>query len=653
MRSGISPWPAKAGLAGGFVRGAKRALLALLLAAAASALILMAAALLTRLPGEATTPSGLKRNEAVYVTMRDGVRIAVDVWLPENFASGETAAAILYQTRYQRAQDVGWLQRGFIGLGLAAAENQPGLPAQTFNDAGFVFVKVDARGSGASFGWRDIEMSPIEISDYGEIVQWIIEQSWSNGKVGAVGVSYSGNTAELLAATQHPSVKAVAPLYNDFDAQYGLVQPGGAKSAFLSAWGDMVGKMDRNDVCALAQQRGIACIFTRMWTSGVKPVDGHEGRRLLAAALKDHERNTPVADGFAQIEFRDDVYGSSGLTSAAVSGYGRRSEIEASNALFHVRTGWLDAATTDGALSRFRTFANPQQLVIGPYSHGGRTDSNPFAETDRPVSPPVPEQWKEVARFFTEALSAEGTAVMEKSIRYYTMGADIWRESSVWPPEGLSDITWHFGPDAALTEIAPEAQSGADLYIVDMTASSGEQTRWHTNLGLGDVVYPDRAGEDAKLLTYTSAPLTADVEITGTPVLILHVASSREDGVFHAYLEAVAPDGRVIYLTEGVLRGIHRKISDEPPAYVQDGPNHSFLRKDAAPMTPGEVMEIRIGLYATSLVVPENYRLRLSLAGADRSLFKPIPDGEPAEWTVYRNVTHPSRLVLPSTRFVQ
>jgi len=653
MRSWISQRLAGSVLGGKALLGLKWAGLTLCALSFAAALVLWAAASFTRLPGEAATPSGLKRNQAVYVTMKDGVRIAVDIWFPDDFAAGEKAAAILNQTRYQRAQSVSWLQRAFTGLGLAAVEDQPGLQVQTFNDDGFVFIKVDARGSGASFGRRDIEMSPKEIDDYGEITQWITEQPWSNGKVGAVGVSYSGNTAELLAATRHPAVKAVAPLYNDFDAQYGLVQPGGAKSAFLTAWGDMIGKMDRNDICGLAETRGISCLLSRLWTSGVKPVDGANGRALLDMALKEHKENTPVAEGFERIQYRDDTFGSTDLTSAAVSGYGQRKEIEASGAIMHVRTGWLDAATTDGALSRFRTFSNPQDLIIGPHSHGGRTDSDPFADADKPVSPSIPDQWKDIADFFKQALSDDARPITGKAIKYYTMGADIWRETKVWPPAGLSDRDFYFGPDGALTDEASDAQASSDHYVVDMTASSGEHTRWHTNLGLGDVVYTDRTAQDAKLLTYTSSPLTSDLEITGTPVLTFYVASSATDGVFHVYLEAVAPDGRVTYLTEGILRGIHRKISNEAPVYVQDGPYHSFLHKDAAPMTPGEVTEISIGLYATSIVVLKGYSVRIALAGADRSLFKPIPEGETPEWEVHRSALYPSRLTLPSRKFVQ
>ncbi|HWO34771.1 MAG TPA: CocE/NonD family hydrolase C-terminal non-catalytic domain-containing protein, partial [Candidatus Acidoferrum sp.] len=74
------------------------------------------------------------------------------------------------------------------------------------------------------------------------------------------------------------------------------------------------------------------------------------------------------------------------------------------------------------------------------------------------------------------------------------------------------------------------------------------QNRWATGFGGGDVVYPDRANEDRKLLAYTSVPLDSDLEITGSPVLTVQMSSTTSDGAIHAYLEDVAPEGRVTYL---------------------------------------------------------------------------------------------------------
>ena len=91
-------------------------------------------------------------------------------------------------------------------------------------------MTVDARGSGTSFGQWYIPWSPEEIADLGEVVDWIVAQSWSNGRVGTFGVSYDGNTAEMVATLNHPAVKAVVTQYSDFDVYAYLLRPGGIET---------------------------------------------------------------------------------------------------------------------------------------------------------------------------------------------------------------------------------------------------------------------------------------------------------------------------------------------------------------------------------------------------------------------------------------
>ena len=143
-----------------------------------------------------------ERPFSVYVTMRDGVRIAVDVYLPQGADAPKGFPTIVIATPYYRrfrASD-------------PAAENSP--MAFRYRDAfvprGYALLVMDVRGTGASFGHRDSFRSPKERDDYGEIVQWIVEQPWSDGRVGATGISYPGAASVFLASTGHPAVKAVA-----------------------------------------------------------------------------------------------------------------------------------------------------------------------------------------------------------------------------------------------------------------------------------------------------------------------------------------------------------------------------------------------------------------------------------------------------------
>src|SRR5690349_20591250 len=138
----------------------------------ASCLIVVALASSVRLPGEERVPAGFRRNQAVYVQMRDGVEIAVDIWLPPNLKKDERVPVLLRTTRYWRAEQPRWLLRVLVGL----HQDPPTELLSKLNlelaDRNFVVILADARGSGASGGSRQSEFSPDEIQDLGELVQW-------------------------------------------------------------------------------------------------------------------------------------------------------------------------------------------------------------------------------------------------------------------------------------------------------------------------------------------------------------------------------------------------------------------------------------------------------------------------------------------------
>lgn len=602
-------------------------------------LLVLVAVIVGGLPAHlagATPPSqtGQGGSESLYLTMRDGTQIAVDVWYPA-LDAGQKVPAIFMSTRY-------W--RGIQNM--PTPDNDPEVAA--FLQNGYAVVKSDARGTGASSGARTAEWSPAEVADMGEVVDWIAAQPWSNGRVAGVGVSYEGNMAELLSVSNRPAVKAVAPLYDDFDPLLYLAMPGGVfNSWFLQAWGSLNLALDTNNICILAGVSGDQCTFVKANYPGVRRVDADPDGTQLDQILA--ERQPLDIFGIMQkVTYRDDSMGLDGETAQGISPYGLRSAIEQSGVPMYVWVGWLDAATVNGALSRYLTFSNPQKLIIGPWSHGGGYHTDPFLLPDTPPDPAVEKQFAMRLEFFDSYLKNETPPTPERSITYYTMNAGTWTTTQDWPPAGFETQSWYFGPDHTLAAAAPAESDGADEYTVDFTATTGETTRWHTQLDGQDVIYPDRAQEDQKLLTYTSAPLPESIEITGTPVITLYVSSTASDGAFHVYLEDVAPDGRVTYITEGELRALHRKISDAEPPYVVLGPYHSFLKADALPLVPGDVAEISFALYATSVRIDQGHSLRIAVAGADASVFARYPaEGGSPVLSVQRSSVYPSHVDLP------
>jgi uncharacterized protein len=556
---------------------------------------------------------------AVYITMPDGVKIAADVILPRDLPAETKLPAVLTQTRYWRATE----------------GRQPTGADRYWINQGYAVVNTDVRGTGASFGRWPAPWSRDEVRDMGDVIKWIAAQGWSNGKVVTIGTSYTANTAELTSVSNHPAVKAVIPRFSDFDLYKQLAMPGGLFNDFMAReWGNAVAAMDRNE------KRGNPPI-------GVRPVDDDKDRKLLEAAVRDHLQNPSVYEASKEITFRDDRPKGWNASMDDLSTFGFRREFERSKVPIYGWASWLDAGTAEGALARFMTFNNPQRLVIGPWSHGAGYHASPFLPPNTPTDPSRDVQMKEATCFFDQHLKGDAKAPGGKELIYYTLGEEKWKTTKVWPLPEAKIQRWYFAADNGLSQSAPAAQSGADKYTVDFDTTTGTKNRWYTQLGGGDVVYPDRAEVDKRLLTYTSAPLDADTEITGHPVVTLQVASTATDGAFIVYLEDVDENGRVTYITEGLLRAIHRKISSEPQPYKLPIPYHSFKRKDAQPLVAGQTAEITFGLYPTSVLIKKGHRIRVAIAGADKDTFVRAPaEGTPVI-TFARNKRLASFIDLP------
>lgn len=163
-----------------------------------------------------------------------------------------------------------------------------------------------------------------------------------------------------------------------------------------------------------------------------------------------------------------------------------------------------------------------------------------------------------------------------------------------------------------------------------------------------EILYPGRLSEDRKLLIYTGAPLPADTEISGPPLVVLEVSSTATDGAFFAYLEDVAPDGRVTYLDEGELRAANRS-GTHGGTYASrcKAKASSSSRHDAQPLSPGEPAELEFCMWPTSVLLRKGHQIRVAIAGADANTFQRYPPAGDVTWTVYRQKALASYVDLP------
>jgi putative CocE/NonD family hydrolase len=564
--------------------------------------------------------------------MRDGVPIAVDLYLPKGVTGGVRVPAILRQTRYWRAPRFRVVWRPFA--------DRPQDLAQRFLARGYAWLDVDVRGSGASGGVQRSLWSDDEVEDGGEIVDWIVRQPWSNGSVGALGDSYDGTAAELLLASGRPAVRAVAPRFSLFDGYTDIAMPGGARLVwFAETWGHFNDAIDRGHLWRAFPW------WVPIFISGPRPVDGPEGAAAVRAAQLTHEANFDVARAASEIEFRDDVAPEIGMTASQWSPCcARRAAIEKSGAAIYGVSGWWDGAYAHAAVKRFRTLRNPgARLLLGPWNHGGDQRPDPLAATRATEF----DHAAELLRFFDFHLKGAANGWdAEPRVHYFTTGQGVWKEADTWPPPA-TPRSYFLAASGALSRRPPAERDAADEYVVDPESGTGTSSRWHALAVPTWTEYGDRADADRHNLVYQSPPLEREVEVTGHPIVHLALRANATDAAVFAYLEDVDPAGRVGYVTEGQFRALHRQVQPgERAPYALAVPFHSFARADAAPLVPGENAEIVFDLLPISHLFKRGHRIRFALAGADRDQFGP-PPGAASRWTVGRSALAPSRIELP------
>ncbi|HEX4198270.1 MAG TPA: CocE/NonD family hydrolase [Caulobacteraceae bacterium] len=565
----------------------------------------------------APSPAGASVTSPTIQTP-DGVRLAADLVLPAG-AAAKRLPAILVMTPYGRATRLS------------------GGAVQAFTVEGFAIVLVDTRGTGASQGHVTAIFSRQERADIGVVLGWIARQPWSDGRVVATGASYDGNLAALSLAAPGKAMAGAVPRFIDFDTYRDLAVPGGVRNEMLlREWGAMTDALDRATPCLLSAS---ACPAM----ANLKPVDGDTGDTALRAALLDHQQDWRAYADTRGYQFEDDRTSSGhDLRDGFLST--QTAALRASRVPVQLWGSWFDAATADSALDWYRAAPDaPIELYLGAWTHGGGARVDPFVRDAAEDEPGAPSPARTFLGFAEDAVTRPAAA--RRLIHYYTAGAQRWRTTTQWPPAGVRPVRWFFAAGGALDRTAPTQARAADTYAVDFTATTGKTNRWTTQLGGGPVDYGDRAGPDRRLLTYTSAPLDRDIEVTGSAVVNLPMASSRPDGAVFVYLEAVGPDGRVVYLSEGDLRLALRGPAS--PANTPAGVAPSFLRADAAPLVPGAMTEIGLRLHAVSALVRTGYRLRLAIAGADADTFARYPESGDLTYTIRRSAAAPAWVELP------
>ena len=563
---------------------------------------------------------------SVYVPMRDGVKLAVDVTRPTFYGEivEEPLPVLWTHSRYHRRPIV---QAGAGPRSMVDADAK----LQRLVRHGYVVAAVGVRGSDVSFGRFEGLFSPAETQDAAEMIAWFAAQPWCDGNVGMWGGSYLGITQYMAASLAPPALKAIFPDVAAFDL-YDLIYPGGVfRSDMLAHWASLTTRLDRELIAP--------------------PVDEDASGELQRAAIAEHAKNWEVSAGYGSAPFRDDVVpglawrvnGPSGFLPAI-----QKARIPA----YHIG-GWFDVFVTDETLW-WANYGGPEKLTIGPWAHAGIDQRGADAERERVTG-------VEQHRWFDRWLKGIQNGVdREPPIHYALMkepGQWTWVATDAWPPRKAHAARYCFAAgksgsvasrnDGLLSLTAPADSDACDVYEVDPTTTTGTSTRWDNAVnGAPVMTYPHLAENDARCLTYTTEVLPRDVAVVGHPVVRLFVASSAADADVFALLAEVGDKGDVRYVTEGVLRASHRALGEAPWNNLglpfQRG-NHADLAK----LEEGKATELVFDLHPTATVFDAGHRIRVTLMGADADNAEVLPTARGTVLRVFRDAAHVSAIELP------
>jgi uncharacterized protein len=560
---------------------------------------------------------------SLYISASDGTRLALSVYLPAGFDESSMKAPVAYiEGWYPRLKEAG------------------GEAIDLYRQAGFVVVIGDPRGFGASFGAQPGFLMERARLDQREVVAWLTSQKWSNGKVATVGFSISATHAEALAASGAPGLGAAVLREPDFDNYTSNLFPGGVPNLGMGEFVQFLLTWMHGDICPDVSQCFIA------------PVDEDTNFDLLRAAFVEHQAD-PTAAQYAGLVYRDDLFGAG--TVEQMSAVGHIEELRRAGVPARVSASWLDGTTAESALRRFTALTDvPMEVFIGAHTHSTGLHADPFERVPfQAAKPSAVDQYGADVDFVKRALAGEAIG---RSVRYLVLGTDTWKTTETWPPAGVRSSVMHFTRNGLAPR--PSGERGERGYRVDPATSSGTFTRWAAQAG-APVYYGDQRFAPGRRLSFDAEPVTRDTELVGAPEVCLVMRSDQTDGIVLAYLEDVAPNGRVTYLTEGQIRLLHRKTSGRAcdPA---PGTARTFARADAAPVEPGELMHVELPLLPTAAILRKGHRLRLALAGADAGPRRPFEFANPgvdtfpmltdvpATWSVSFGGPRGSTLVVPT-----
>jgi predicted acyl esterase len=584
-----------------------------------------------------------------YLTTRDGTTLSINITMPVDDSPGPWPVVVNYS--------------GYD-------PSQPGDPpreAAVYPYQGYVVVGVNMRGTGCSGGAFEF-METLQGTDGYDVIETIAHQSWANGNVGMVGISYSGYSQLYVGATNPPHLDAITPLSPYSDTYSGILYPGGIlNDGFAVDWAtereDGAKPAARPWAKTRINNGDATCARNQLLRDQSKPLL----QRIHNTPYADHEFDYLNTETFVD-EIKMPVY---------------------------LASQWQDEQT-GGSAANLIPFFDPETEVWGSFTNG--THVEPMAPSelfealvfiDLFVGKRIPHTSRYLSfgaaavladLFGSDDIDAFGFPFnawyqqpsYEAALAYYRSRPRIrikWDNGTVtgeeglplspittrftnWPPTGLINEKLYLQPDGGLATTVPTvpdtAARASSSYTYDPTTK-----RDHTFTGGTDAMWVAHPNvkwdvlDEGNSLNFVSAPYATKAAYAGQGSVDLWVRSSAADTDLEATLTEVRPDGQEVFIQSGWLRASHRL--EDPARSTELVPYQDHQEADAAPLPAGQFTKVRLEVFPFAHVIRPGSRLRVNIEapGGNQPFWAFQTLAGPATNEIGHSSGMPSRVVLP------
>ena len=554
-----------------------------------------------------------------YITMPDGTKLATYVTLPAD-SSGKAVAGtfptVLVETAYNGVS-------GDVVPALGGADAY-------IVEHGYATVVVDVRGTGQSTGSWDA-FGADEQADYAQVVDWVTQQSFSNGSIGLYGVSYLGITAIITAAQDHPAVKAAFPIVPIGDGYRDIVFTGGQiNPTFIPFWLGLVSVLSLTDPTLLTNpQVGIPAVLQH-----------------LESALLNFQVPL-ILKAFA------------GDPSTAYDGsfWAVRSPLE-NNAKIKVPTfivGGLHDLFQRSEPLTYESVKNqvPAKLLIGPWTHLQAALGQGLPVDNVPVLDHIELQW------FDQYVKGMAVGADQlPNVTQYVSGYGHYVTATDWPNPQVQAQQLYMHGDKSLSSTAPAPGESTNQVAQDPINGlcSISLSQWTAGLA-GFIPLPCFSNDNAAEISdvkFQTAPMAEDTYINGPIEADVWISTTASDAGLSVRVDDVDASGTAVALTNGIQTASLRAV-DATRSRMMNGlmitPWHPYTQASVQPVASGTAVMVPVEIFPTSAMIAKGHSLRVAVGASD------LPQGVPpvptllqsllGVLTVYSDATHPSSVVIP------